>query len=237
MSAVQQMLVAGRGGDPYYANVSLLLHCDGVNGGTTFTDNSPSPKTVTANGTAQISTAQSKFGGASAYFDGTTNCYAQSNASAAYDLGGGNFTVEFWVYFNSLSGTPHIIQFNGGNVNFRWNLYIGSTIKSLRLYTENGSGTGGDRLSTIDLFTASWYYITVVKNGGDLALYLNGSRMGLTALVSFPSGNLSLTLGTQFFSPVSGDYLNGYIDEVRITKGVARYTANFTPPTAPFPNY
>ena len=81
-------------------NVSLLLHGNGTNGSTTITDSSPTPKTVTAVGNAQISTAQSKFGGASIAFDGTGD-YATVPSASAFDFGTADFTVEAWVYRNN----------------------------------------------------------------------------------------------------------------------------------------
>ena len=82
------------GGDPYYSSVSLLLHMDGT--GSTFVDNSPSPKTITANGGVTQSDAQSKFGGKSAYFDGSGDYL--TFGSADLSLGSGDFTLEMWVY-------------------------------------------------------------------------------------------------------------------------------------------
>ena len=90
--------------DEYYASVSLLLYGNGTNGSTTITDNSPSPKTVTAVGNAQISTAQSKFGGASIAFDGTGDFITVPDSSA-FVLGLSNepYTVEFWFFRNQTS--------------------------------------------------------------------------------------------------------------------------------------
>ena len=78
--------------DPHYANVSLLLHGDGADNGTVFTDNSHSPKTVTAYGNAKTSTAQSKFGGSSIFFDGNGD-YLVSPSNSAFQFGTGDFTI------------------------------------------------------------------------------------------------------------------------------------------------
>jgi len=83
--------------DPYYNNVSLLLHGDGANGSTTIVDSSTSPKTVTAVGNAQISTAQSKFGGASLAFDGAGD-YLTIPDDSSFDFGFNDFTIEGWIY-------------------------------------------------------------------------------------------------------------------------------------------
>ena len=85
--------------DPYYDNVSLLLHGDGTNGSTTIVDNSPSPKTMTALGNAQISTTESLFGGSSLYFDGSGNDAIQTLPGNDFVYGTGPFTLEAWIYY------------------------------------------------------------------------------------------------------------------------------------------
>jgi hypothetical protein len=92
--------------DPNFADVSLLLHGDGANGSTTIIDSSPTPKTVTAFGNAQISTAQSKFGGASIALDGTGD-YASTGNSSDLLMGSAVFTIECWFYPN-VSGVAQI---------------------------------------------------------------------------------------------------------------------------------
>jgi hypothetical protein len=87
--------------DLNYADVTLLLHGDGTNNSTTFTDNSPSPKTVTGSGNAKISTTEFKFGGASMAFDGTGDFV--SATSNDFNLGSSNFTWEGWFYINNSS--------------------------------------------------------------------------------------------------------------------------------------
>jgi len=84
--------------DPDFASVVLLLHCNGSNGGTTFTDNSSYGRAMTANGNAQTSTAQSKFNGSSGLFDGAGD-YLTASASSDFTFGTGDYTIESWVYF------------------------------------------------------------------------------------------------------------------------------------------
>ena len=83
-------------GDPFYSAVSLLLPMDGTNGSTAFTDSGPNALTITAVGNTQISTTQSKYGGASGYFDGTGD-YLSISPNTAIDLSSGDFTIEFWI--------------------------------------------------------------------------------------------------------------------------------------------
>ncbi len=84
-------------------NVDLLLHFTGADASTTFTDSSPSPKTFTAVGNAQIDTAQKKFGSASAQFDGSGDCIHTPD-TAHLELGSGDWTLDFWVKFNDVAG-------------------------------------------------------------------------------------------------------------------------------------
>jgi hypothetical protein len=87
-------------GDPYRSNVVLHLPMTGANNSTTFTDVQPTPKTITRNGDTKISTAQSKWGQGSGYFDGTGDYLTLAN-HADFALGAGNFTIEFWIYYNN----------------------------------------------------------------------------------------------------------------------------------------
>jgi hypothetical protein len=225
--------VGGLGGgdsDLYFANVSLLLHGNGANGSTTITDSSPNPKTVTAVGNAQISTAQSKFGGSSIVFDGTGD-YLVAPASSAFTFNGAveNFTIELWSYWTGPSSGLNNAQFVGtapatspyvaggwllatDGANYRW---------------FNSSGIGG---LDMPLTRNQWQHVALVCNSAAIKMYVDGigSTWTLSTNINY-SLNSPLAVGAYF-----NTFVTGYIDELRITKGIARYTANFTPPTAPF---
>jgi hypothetical protein len=245
--------------DPNFADVSLLLHGDGTNGSTTITDNSPSPKTVTAVGNAQISTAQSKFGGASIAFDGTGD-YATVPVSTDFEFGTGDFTVEGFVYITSFAGSNKFVNMaclgrgaNGGGganlVTCGWLLFITATV----IYLVRYDGTTYTEISrSVTVSTAAWHHVAVSRSGTNLRIFFNGTQVGATETntLSFnrigDGGSQDLHVGRLYTgddtqTAVSGftyyeSFLNGYIDDLRITKGVARYTANFTPPTAAFPD-
>lgn len=213
--------------DPNFANVSLLLHCDGTNGSTTFTDNSPSPKTVTVNGNTQISTAQSKFGGASGLFDGTGD-YIDTPDNSDFTFGTGDWTIEFFARFISFSTPPTVFEnrfgaFGSGLVIYN---YTG-TFFALFL-------NGGIRASTtFGLSVDTWYHIAASKASGTTRFFVDGVQQD----PNFTDSNDYAQTKFRFGANLNGDNaLNGYIDDVRITKGVGRYTANFTPPATPFPN-
>ena len=221
--------------DPNYSDVSLLLNGNGTNGSTTFKDSSSHNHSITATGNAQISDAQSKFGGSSMYFDGNGD-YLSIPDDTSFHLGSDNFTFEFWTYLNSTTG--HFINKRVSN-NFQY-LYLRLTSGSLILWaTSNGSswdiannfGFGNTALST-----GQWYHIALVRNGTKISAYVDGTESPNTITTSAAIQNGSTNpLRIAGDVPLNG-YLNGYIDDFRITKGVARYTSNFTPPTAQLPD-
>lgn len=216
--------------DPYFANVVMLLHCDGADAGVTFTDASSYGRAITTVGNAQIDTAQSKFGGASALFDGVGD-YLFAAASSDFNIFGSDFTVECFVRFNSLANAPHFLCFGSGQTN-RIALYL--TGNTIRLHVQV-AGSGGDRITTSSVTTGVWYHVALTKVSGTYTLWLNGVSQG-TSTATYPAGNLRANIGWEYFYGAGGDYLNGWLDEIRVTQGVARYTSAFTPPAAPFPD-
>jgi len=213
--------------DPDFANVSLLLHGDGTNGSTTVIDSSPSPQTVTAAGDAQISTAQSKFGGASIAFDGSGD-YLQLSSQAALSFGTDDFTIETWARLTSTGNVQVIIEARNQLAPVPWILAVDSSNKILfrhgvGLLTSNASITYGQ-----------WQHYAVTRSAGVIRIFIDGVTDTSTATNTSAIDAGAQGLIGQAFG--SGYYINGYIDDLRITKGVARYTSNFTPPTAPFPD-
>ena len=228
-------------GDANYASVSLLLHGDGANASTTFTDNSPTPKTPTVNGNAQISTAQSKFGGASIKLDGAGD-YITYADSADFAFGTGDFTVECWFYESatgairqivgqhstaSLTNTSFIILSDSGKLSFSAN-YGSVSVVAANASTHTGS---------------AWHHVAGVRDGTNIRLYLDGVHIASAAIGTNTVNNSTrpLCIGTVMNDtgrePAGYDF-NGYIDDLRISKGVARYTGtgSFTPPAQAHPN-
>ena len=207
-------------GDVYYPQTSLLMHFNGTNGSTTMTDNSKNNFTVTSVNGAAISTAQSKFGGASGLFDGTDD-YLSIPSNAAFNFGTGDFTVEFWVYptttmpaFTKLvTGLDSTFTIETQSTdNKLWVTYFNSTILA----------------STTALSNNVWTHFAAVRSSGILTLYVNGTSSGSTSS-SYNFGSFLYIGGRP-----SSQYFTGYIDEFRVTKGIARYTGNFTPSTTQF---
>ena len=215
-------------GDQYYPSCSLLLHCDGTNGSTTFTDNSPSPKTVTAYNGAAISTAQSKFGGASGLFDGT-NDYLVTPTTSAFTFGTSDFTIELWIYqtVSSVSAYKVLVGDNVYGSVGGWQLY--SYNNQLNLWK-----TGTEIISPSGTLTLnSWNHIVWSRSSGNNRIFINGTQVGST--VSDSTNYISTAIYVGAAKDGYG-YYAGYIDELRITKNVARYTASFATQSVQFPD-
>ena len=216
------------GGDPFFSNVSLLLHMDGTNGSTTFTDSGPNALTVTAVGDAKISTAQSQFGGASAYFDGNGDYLRCLNASL-FDFSG-DFTIEGWWNFTQVN------QYQGYTI-----LFCGIELDKCQLATVGNAFQffwNGPLLInhayTVSSLLNTWTHLAITRGGSAIKMWING--VNVASATSSASIDLSgIALGSQQNNGSFFGYFNGYSDEFRVTKGTARYTATFTP-TGPFPN-
>jgi hypothetical protein len=181
-------------------------------------------------GNAQISTAQSKWGGASIAFDGTGD-WLLGPDNTNLQLGSGDFTIEGWVYLNA-TGVAYGLASKGA-ASTGWSVNVTSGNKLQFSYTATAL-TGATSLAS-----GTWYHFAVVRNGsgtGNLRVYLNGTADATSAGAVTDNFNQTNVLYTGA-DRVGGSALNGYIDDLRITKGVARYTANFTAPTAAFPLY
>lgn len=212
------------GFDPHWSSVVLALHMNGTNGSAYFKDEVG--KTVTASGNAQISTTQSKFGGASAYFDGTGG-YLTVASSADFAIISGNFTVEFFAYFASSAGNQAFVEFYA-DANNRWNIGL---VGNIQFYTLVG-GSGSAKITATAPSNNAWNHVALVKSGSTFTLYVDGSSVGTSTTTSYHTTNSSVSIG--WAGGGGGSPYTGYIDDLRITKGVARYTANFTAPTAAF---
>jgi len=239
------MVITGREAgpaDPYIGNVSLLLHGDGANGSTTIVDSSPSPKTVTAFGDAALATppsypnSNSTFGNAIA-FDGNGD-YLSIPHSTDLSFGAGNFTVEMWLYANNLAAEPAIFVHRPA-VAARGILSAIDANGSIILLAGDSNDSSWEIITTSAagiITTGAWHHLAITRNGSTWRGWLNGTAVLTPGAASFTlddSGGAFL-IGKSDAGSVN--YFNGYIDDFRVTKGIARYTSNFTPPTAPFPD-
>jgi len=225
--------------DSFVNNVSLLLD------GESLTDKSQNNFTVT-NSSAAVSTAQFKYGNSSIYFNGSS--FVSVPDSSAFSFGTGDFTIETWLklgaaitatsgdasvrsivnkysagsngtedaFYVSLSNTAGIMTINVG--------FVSNTTAVNLTFNITGVDTS---------LNSVWNHIAVVRSSGSVKVYFNGTQIGTTQTYSssINQGNLPLLVGARTYAPYDL-YLNGYIDDLRITKS-AIYTANFTPPAGP----
>ena len=222
------------GGDPDFSSVSLLLHLDGTNGSTTFTDTSSSPKTLTAAGSAQISTAEAKFG--QSLLLNTANDYANyltTPDNVGFQFGTGAFTMEAWIYLISKPKNVAAVIATG-TASFGAGSYYFVVDGSNKLQF-GGSGVSA-LLSTSTISTGQWYHVAASRSGTTTRIFIDGTLEDTEAsdTTSYNYSTNNLLIGRNGWDSSGNQGFYGYIDEVRITKGVARYTATFTAPTAPF---
>lgn len=221
--------------DSDFASVSLLLKGEGTNGSTTILDSSSNNLSVTANGDAQISTAvNTPFGTGDGVlaFDGTGD-YLNISYDSGLDLSSGDFTIEFFTYVNSYdtSGVFFLKHTGAGAGGYEFWASTDGTIR----FNANGS--------TVLVFTGSgvfnlnqWNHIAVCldSSANEYKLFYNGIFVGSRISSARPSFTSAFITAGSYITSSNYD-LNGYISNLRITKGVARYTENFDVPTAPFP--
>ena len=206
----------------------FLSHFDGSDGSSTFTDEYAN--TVTPSGNATLTTAVKKFGTASARlcdscasFGGDASADKLTVTSHAdFAFGTGDFTIEFWA--NRTSATSdNLVTFAGQN----WNVYYTQSGTSLRFFDGAADRITGGSLS------GGWHHIALTRSGTSVRLFIDGTQTGSTYTDSGPT-NLTQAAVLVGHYPASATYHDGYMRDLRITKGVARYTGNFTAPTAQF---
>lgn len=213
--------------DQYFQNVSLLLHCDGPNGSTAFTDNSKLARTVVS--TATISGSNPKFGSGSARFSGGTGI----NAGIGYNFSG-QFTIEFYLRFDNLNRAGEVLLTLSGGTATPDRFYISKNdLGGIGVAIGSNSGT-----FAAGLVAGQMNHIAVTRNSlGVVDIFANGTKGGIGngqfASSYIPLNNRALLIGRD---TAIGNDLIGNIDEIRITEGHARYVANFIPSTNPFPD-
>lgn len=221
--------------DSNYYSSSLILNCEGADASTTFTDISITPKTPTVNGDAKIATAQFKSGAASAVFDGTGD-YLSYTSHADFDFGTGDFTIELWWrptgastdYALVVLGKPTISTQADQSIGL---FHLGSTGAG-KIQAFINQGTTNYIVNGLSALTAgTWYHIAFERISGSLYLFINGVQQGSTAANIPINEPTSRTLRFGTWHTGSTFYANGYMDAIRLTKGVGRYPAglSFTP--------
>ena len=227
--------------DPYFSNVSLLIHGDGINNSKVIQDSSPNNFTITRIGNTSISNSQLPFGSIS--FDGSGD-YLTIPYNNAFNWQNSNYTIESWVYASSFStwslgASPYypvmIGSFDPVGTGNTWGFGPISTNKLCFGYYSgvNNVYSWKTVISTASLTTRQWNHIvTCLSSTGVVTLFVNGvldTQSSIQATLVSPG--TSLVIGQ-----LNSRSLSGELREIRITKGIQRYTQTFTLPSTPFPD-
>jgi hypothetical protein len=220
----------------------LVIRGDGTNGSNTFKDGSPSQHTITANGDAQISTAQYKFGGSSIYFNGTS-AYCTIPSNSDWHFENNNWTVDFWTYLYDNDRDIFFVGNYSGNENDNngWMIIYDNLTKEIGVYwTTTGMDWSGNAYKkSISLPKNEWVHLAIVRNGSTIIIFKNGILLGSSTSIgskTIYNSSRQLFIGKNDAYWGNGYlYLYGFIDELRISKGIARWTDTFTPPTQSYP--
>jgi hypothetical protein len=216
--------------DEHWAKVVLLLHMDGADQSTAFVD--VKGKTIAVAGNAKQVTAQKKFGTASAYFDGDGDAIGAGVSLIASE----DYTIEGWFfpisYSSSVAWGRYIYSQYDSATDFTNRFLLGfKEDNSNKLYAfRNGDG---ELLGATTVTLNAWHHFALTRQGTARRLFLDGVLDATGTTSGSLSSSVSRIGGCLYNGEILGGF-HGYLDEIRITKGLARYTANFTPPTAAF---
>ena len=225
--------------DTNWANVVALLKMDGAEGSTSFTDSSTYGRTVTAVGHAKVTQIQSKFGDGSLSLDGSGDRVTMASSSDL-SFGTDDFTLEAFVCMTGGQNYARLIHFGPfwGN-NDAWGINAKDADYSGKLTLASYKLGGRLCVASKALAIGVWHHVAVVRHSGVFYLFLDGNLEATNntkigqAVESSSSNYVAIGSAT---TTSGGEDLAGFVDNVRITKGVARYTSSFIPPAAPFPN-
>jgi len=217
----------------YDTDTKLMLHMDGADLGTTFTDSSSGAKTGTAKGNAYTETSIKEFGTASGNFDGTGD-YVTFSDSTDWDLGTGEFTIDFWYKSSDSAGIEGLFGQAVDGTNF-WGMSCAFNDGECYIRYYNAGAADVSTTFTVTQDT-NWHHWAVTKSGTSIRLFKDGGLLGTDPDKS-SFGTLAANFDVGRCSHLSSEVLygtTGQIDEFRFVKGTAVWTANFTPPTAAY---
>lgn len=230
-------------GDQYFSNVVILLHFNGTDGSTSFTDQIGT-NSWTVNGNAQLDTSWFKFGTASLLCDGTTDYIQSSNPP---NLDAATYTIEFWVRFASgtRNGTNQcvICKWDGSSFsNQSYLVHFGAATTSAApnsLIMEWRQGTGSTTIHSVN-FTFAFdtnYFIEVNRSSNTVRFFVNGVLIGTSTATNTHNQVSAITyIGELRWNTTNYHELKGWLDDLRVTNGIARHTAGYQLPTSQFPD-
>lgn len=224
--------------DPHKDNVVLYLTCDGVNDGTYFQDFSPNPKIVGNSGSPVTKTAIKKYGASSLYLNGSSHLFLSNTAD--WRFGTGEFTIEFWSYGLSAPSSDFGMVISAapsaGATTAGWIAVVRPSNSRFDFFASTGSGgfdvfSGNSGSLTPALSDNSWAHCAWVRSGNNMLFFHNGILKNTVAFTSNTMPNPAQALNIGVATNGTSFPLVGYLDSIRITKDVARYTADFNPET------
>lgn len=210
--------------EPSFSSISLLLHLNGINNSTNVVDSSLISKNLKIVGSGKLSSVQSKFGNASYYYgDSTTAAIYTDGSYEDLKFRNGDFTIEGWFYLTSNSNTNYLydtrspFSASGGSY----------------AYVKNTGILNVEDQDTILMPNNRWVHIAFSRQNNILRIFFDGVLVYTkSSTVVYDSGYFQL--GGAAYFPLGASPFRGYIDEFRVTKGIARYISNFNAPTLPF---
>lgn len=233
MSLGPILVSGGATGDLFFANNSLICNFEGTNGAISTTDDSSVGHTITFNGNAQISTARAAVGTSSVLFDGTGDYL-----TIADDLSlrlPGDFTIEFYFYAEAGETAAAVLYVQDSGSYAAQGFYFDGTNLDLFSSSNNSSWdiANGVRVASA-VGTGAWSgHVALTRYRSTYSTYHNGSRTATFTNSSTPMSGHSTGIGAR---PNGTIPLAGNVDQLRITRGVARYTgATYIVPTGLYP--
>ena len=215
------------------ADTKLLIHFNGADGAQTYTTEDAGSRTVTFTAEAQLDTAQAKFGSASLLLDGTGD-YVGVPDSDDWDFGTGDFTFDLQVRWNTVTGTQEMLSSWEDASNFIRFYKAGDG--TIGIWANRAGSSVGEfaTTSSAGMVANTWYHIAVVRNGTSCFIFVDGTSLAVTQTTAW--GLLPNLVSPPFQVGVRNNdiYLNGWVDEVRVSKGIARWTSDFTAPTSEY---
>lgn len=213
--------------DAFASSIVLAVPMDGANGGTTFTDESAnikgsgSAKAISRFGNTSTSTTQAKYYGSSGYFDGTGD-YLTYGSSSDYGMGTGDFTLEAWVYATRTGDYQGIISnrpdsSNGLSININ-----NTNVVEFQSGTDTGTSASA-------IPTNTWVHLAFTRSGTTCRGYVNGA-LSVQFTSTFDHGTSATFNSGRYYWNSDRYYFQGYLSDVRIYKGAAKYTSNFIVP-------
>ena len=226
--------------DPDFNNVVLLIPFNGTDAATSTSDFSNTNHSLTFLGGAELDTAETKFGSSSLLLDGNNGTTVSADDHVDFTLGSGDYTVECWLKYNVDPSTQqmYVAKYSNSGANREWWLGTNSSATALYFaYSTDGSNGIVGPTGAWNPTTGQWYHLAASRSGNNMYVFADGVLLDTydATGITFHDGTAPVTSGGRSQDGTYKFVPNGWIDDVRITKGVARYTSTFTPPINPHP--